>query len=286
MSTIVEQDNVNYDYLITGTSGDDYLTGDPYGSSSRDIIRGLEGNDTLKGGDLRDSLEGGPGADLLDGGSGSDYASYKNSPAGVEIHLRPGEAAPSGGDAEGDTLISIENVSGSDFRDILLGSDDANALSGNAGDDFINSGPGDDYIDAGSGDDALTGEVGNDRLTGGDGNDYMDGAAGSDWLAGGAGNDYMVGGSGSDSFNFWTTDSGDIYAGQADTISDFNDEDTIFLNGSYAYAGNTNEPADGQYGIWQNGSDWVVTWNAVNDSDWHDVTVQGANPVDDISFFG
>jgi Ca2+-binding RTX toxin-like protein len=285
MSTIVEQDNVNYDYLITGTSVDDYLTGDPYGSSSRDIIKGLEGNDTLKGGDLRDSLEGGPGADLLDGGSGSDYASYKDSPEGVEIHLRPGEASPSGGDAEGDTLISIENVSGSDFRDILLGDDDANTLIGNAGDDFINSGPGDDNIYAGSGDDALTGEVGNDGLTGGAGNDYMDGADGGDWLTGSAGNDFMVGGSGSDSFYFWTADSGNVFAGQADTIADFNDEDTIFLNGSYAYAGDTSAPVDGQYSIWQNGSDWVVTWNAVNDSGYHDVTVQGANPVDDVSFF-
>jgi len=256
-TTIVKLTDPHYQYLITGDSGSNTIWGDPYGAS-KDIIKGLAGNDTLHGGALNDSLEGGSGADVLDGGSGSDYTSYASSPAAVEIHLNPGEAAPHGGDANGDTFTSIENLSGSKFDDNLFGSTGANSLYGNDG---------------------------NDGLTGGAGTDWLDGGSGGDWLTAGAGVDSITGGTGSDSFYFWTADSGDVNAGQADTIWDFKDEDTIFLNGSYTYAGNTDEPADGQYGIWQKGSAWVVTWNAVNDNGWHDVTVHGDNPAGDISFF-
>lgn len=57
------------------------------------------------------------GADLLDGGAGSDVADYFLSAAAVAIDLAAGTA--SGGDAEGDTLVSIESVIGTDFGDTL-----------------------------------------------------------------------------------------------------------------------------------------------------------------------
>ena len=64
-------------------------------------------------------------------------------------------------------------------------------------------------------------------------------------------------------------------------------QDQIWLKGNYSYAGDTSAPADGEYSIWQKGDDWVVTWNAENDSGYHDVLVKGDTPTEyDISFYG
>jgi Ca2+-binding RTX toxin-like protein len=372
MNTIEPSPDPHYDWIISGTPGDDYLPGDPYGPS-RNIIKGLEGNDTLMGGAMYDSLEGGPGADVIDGGSDSDYSSYKNSPEGVDVHLRPGEAASHGGDAEGDTLINIENLSGSQFGDVLVGHDGSNALYGNGGGDtLIGGGGGDwlsggndnDYLDGGSGGDFIFGDEGVDLLSywastagvnvnlltgqgsGGDaagdwingvenvdgtayddyfqGNDQANtfhGSQGSDMLnggdgaaydtlygdegndtlyaayldyysdggsyqEGGTGVDQLTGGGGADTFFFATGDSGDIFAEQADKIFYFDgsEGDRILLQGSYDYAGNTSEPADGQYSIWQKDGGYVVTWNAVGDDGFHDVSVPNGDPSGDILF--
>ncbi len=58
-----------------------------------------------------DKLSGGSGADILNGGLGNDTAYYETSDAGVFISLYNDAAA--GGDAEGDDLNDIENVTGS-----------------------------------------------------------------------------------------------------------------------------------------------------------------------------
>ena len=73
-----------------------------------------------EGGD--DTLEGGRGADKLDGGEGNDTASYARSKGAVKIDLAAGTAL--GGDATGDTLTEIENVTGSRKSDTLLGDED------------------------------------------------------------------------------------------------------------------------------------------------------------------
>jgi hypothetical protein len=76
-------------------------------------------------------LSGGPGADLLDGGGGTDTADYASSSAGVTVNLLSGTG--SGGDAQGDTFNSIENVVGSALNDTLTGSNTANMLEGGRG---------------------------------------------------------------------------------------------------------------------------------------------------------
>src|SRR3546814_8834206 len=66
-------------------------------------------------GDGNDTLIGGSGADTLIGGAGSDTASYAGSSGGVTVDLAAGTG--SGGDAQGDTLSGIENLTGSSQGD-------------------------------------------------------------------------------------------------------------------------------------------------------------------------
>src|SRR5262249_57130551 len=101
-----------------------------------------------------DWVDGGGGADRLDGGDGIDVVSYYLSDEGVHVSLSPFQLAGSGnwgGDAEGDTLFSIENLSGSKFDDELYGDGHANLLWGNEGNDVINGGGGGDQIYGGDG---------------------------------------------------------------------------------------------------------------------------------------
>lgn len=158
--------------ILEGRAGDDML----YGGSGADLIGGGIGNDRMYGGteddDLRgndgnDLLEGGRGADKLDGQAGSDTASYASSSERVTVRLLTGIAY--GGDAQGDTLAGIENLTGSVFDDDLAGDNGANVLDG------------------GRGSDELTGNGGADTLIGGDGNDRLEGGAGADRLVGGGG---------------------------------------------------------------------------------------------------
>ena len=65
-----------------------------------------------------------------------------NSTAGIIASLSCGVGA--GGDAEGDTYSSIENLFGSDYADALVGNDGNNSLDGLAGDDFLDGRDGDD----------------------------------------------------------------------------------------------------------------------------------------------
>ncbi|MEO5374344.1 MAG: cadherin-like domain-containing protein, partial [Alphaproteobacteria bacterium] len=123
------------------------------GSAHADDLRGSTGADTLSGGDGDDSLEGRAGADTLSGGAGSDTASYASSATGVSVNLATGAVA--GGDAAGDTLSSIENLSGSALADTLTGDAGSNTLSGGAGDDTFRTGGGSDAIDGGAGFDTL-----------------------------------------------------------------------------------------------------------------------------------
>ena len=99
------------------------------------------------GGD--DILEGGAGSDSLDGGMGIDTAVYRSSLQGVTIDMATGIG--SGGEAEGDWLSGIENVTGSAFADTLTGDALNNVLSGSDGDDVLQGGGGADSLDGGVG---------------------------------------------------------------------------------------------------------------------------------------
>ncbi|WP_342238050.1 calcium-binding protein [Inquilinus sp. OTU3971] len=227
----------------TGTVEDETLTG----NALRDVIKGLGGNDTLNGDAGNDTLEGalgddilrgGAGADALDGGLYTDTASYYTSTAGVTVDLAAGIG--SGGDAEGDTLTGIENLSGSNLgNDTLAGDAGANTLQGWGGDDVLRGAAGADVLEGGAGidtaswytsaagvtvdlaagtasggdaaGDTLTGienlsgsNLGNDTLTGNGGTNKLQGWGGDDVLRGGAGADVLDGGAGTDTASYYT----------------------------------------------------------------------------------
>ncbi|MBC6981702.1 hypothetical protein [Caulobacter sp. 17J80-11] len=237
------------DAQVTGGAGSDTLNGfeNVAGSRYGDRLSGDDGNNVLTGLGGDDLLDGGAGNDVLDGGLNFDTATYAGASAGVTVNLTVSGAQNTGG-AGIDTLISIENVTGSAFNDHLRGNTGANTLIGGAGDDVLEGGGGEDRLDGGTGNDTAsyansaaavtinlnaggtqaTGGAGTDTLIsienvtgsrfadtlrgnavanvldGGAGADVLIGGGGNDILVGGAGNDVMTGGTGDDLFVFGT----------------------------------------------------------------------------------
>ncbi len=152
---------------LTGSKFNDILHGDANantlsGADGADALSGAAGIDTLLGGLGDDQLTGGQGADVLNGGDGADTARYDDSTSGVSMDLSTGLA--SGGTAAGDQFISIENLTGSGFKDMLTGDGNANTLQGLAGADLLNGGGGDDFLYGGAGADELVGGAGADTF--------------------------------------------------------------------------------------------------------------------------
>ncbi len=151
---------------LRGSQFDDALRGDAganviWGGDGDDNLYGAAGDDSLYGEGGNDSLDGGSGADLLDGGDGTDWASYVSALGGVSVNLATGEV--SGAEA-GDTLVSIENLLGSDFDDTLIGDAGSNEIIGNAGADTLSGGGGDDLLEGGAGADHHDGGSGTDEV--------------------------------------------------------------------------------------------------------------------------
>ena len=223
----------------TGSSLDNAITGGTF----NDSLSGGAGNDTLGSGDGDDSLSGGTGNDSLDGGAGNDTVDYAYVTAsGVSVTLNGAIASTVtvAAGADVDTLVNIENVTGTAQADTLIGSTGDNLLSGAAGNDSLSGGSGNDTLDGGTGDDTMIGSFGNDtyrvdsttdsitelanegtdtiettlaslslanyanveRLVYiGTGNFSGTGGTGNDTLIGGTGNDTLSGGLGNDSLD-------------------------------------------------------------------------------------
>lgn len=201
--------------VISGYAGNDILSG--FGGS--DILDGGQGNDTVLGGAGDDVLFGGAGIygpgyygalgtvsgfagnDILNGGAGIDQVSYAHGWANksVTVDLAAGTAVTTTGQ---DTLISIENVTGSLFDDTLLGNGGANNLNGFGGNDNVNGRGGNDTLSGSSGNDTLLGSGGHDSLLGDGGRDNLNGGSGNDTLWGGSEKDIYTGGAGADRFVF------------------------------------------------------------------------------------
>ncbi|MDR6289130.1 Ca2+-binding RTX toxin-like protein [Inquilinus ginsengisoli] len=234
-------DTVSYVDSLVGVTVDLRLGGAQIsaGDANGDTLTGIE---NLTGSALADSLHGNSGdnvltglagADALVGDAGIDTADYSGSLAGVTVDLVLGTGH--GGDAEGDTLATIENLTGSAFADHLYGDADANVLAGGAGDDTLHGGAGADVLDGGDGSDfanyqgsaaavtldLLAGTVSggdaqgdvltsienlygssfDDQLTGDNGRNVIGGELGDDTIIGHGGDDALNGEAGNDALD-------------------------------------------------------------------------------------
>ncbi|MGB9143217.1 MAG: calcium-binding protein, partial [Aestuariivirga sp.] len=225
---------INVENLV-GSAFNDTLAGNELanvldGGAGSDTLQGWAGDDTLNGGAGNDRLYGGVGADHLNGGDGIETADYSLSSAAATVSLISNTGT--GGDAQGDILSGIENLTGSAFDDTLTGDNAANRLVGGEGADHLNGGGGDDMILTGGGYDTVDGGAGVDtvsyenswagvvvnlatgvaqygeasrdvlvnveNLLGSAYDDTLTGNAGVNRLNGGAGNDTLDGGAGND----------------------------------------------------------------------------------------
>jgi Ca2+-binding RTX toxin-like protein len=182
--------------MVGGGPGDDLLIG-----GRGDVLAGQDGDDTLRGG---------PGGDTLSGGDGWDIADYSDRTVSLSVSI-PEPPAPSAAtvgstrfidlpdslvrplgyrnlgpgndgasDEWDDVQADVEEVSGGEAGDTLIGSSATNWFNGHAGADGL----------WGFGDtDVLLGHTSNDYIVGGEGNDLLDGGAGQDYLNGEGGND-------------------------------------------------------------------------------------------------
>ena len=245
-SESVIYDNELQGFTKAGTSGADFLKGSIY----NDQLYGLAGDDTLQG-----SL----GADLLDGGPGNDTVDYSDSVendinnqiSGVDVDLT--RSSQLDGHAEGDILVSIENITGSNYDDHLVGDQGVNVIKGSYGHDIIDGGGGADQLYGGAGDDAITltgdggsawGDAGADVITltgnnafayGGDGHDFIAATGDGNTLSGDAGDDEV-----------------DLNSGSNNLLMGGDGNDTIFVGG--AGSGNTVEGGAGNDKVTVEGS--------------------------------
>lgn len=220
-------------------------------TGKNDILRDSDLGRRLYGNDGNDIIEGRGGADLIDGGRGSDTTSYQSSAGSVNVLLTTNTG--DGHDAAGDTYVSIENVIGSAFDDLIIGNHEDNVIEGGRGADNINGGTGGNdtavYKNAGanefgqgvivdiqtgfgalneaSGDyltniDNLVGSAHNDVLRGNATANKLEGGAGIDQLLGRGGADILIGGAGSDTF---------VYRSVADSTLSAIDQILDFVRG-------------------------------------------------------
>jgi Ca2+-binding RTX toxin-like protein len=117
----------------------------------------------LDGGSANDTLDGGVGHDILNGGAHIDRVTYATSADAVTVDLTAGIGRTNGaGPVYQDTIIGVENVTGSAQADLLIGDGAGNRLDGGDGDDTLRSGDGDDILTGGAGTDLLEGGAGLD----------------------------------------------------------------------------------------------------------------------------
>lgn len=218
---------------FTGSTGSDILPGllGALLALGDDEFHGYGGDDLLIGFLGDDTFEGGAGADIIIGGlldvnllagtavvsaAGEDTATYATSSQGVTVDLGTTVAIDldllntgisvgvidvtlgHGGDAEGDILIGISHLAGSDFADTLTGNQGNNRIFGGDGADILSGGEGSDKLVGQDGADTIYGGDGKDRITAGNGADVIYGGAHADVIEGNAGFDILYGGAASD----------------------------------------------------------------------------------------
>lgn len=145
-------------YYFNAGMGADTITG----GTNADFLVGGGGDDALNGGDGADTLIGGGGNDSIIGGAGVDTVNYSVAAAGATVRLNLATASDGSGGT--DTISGVENVTGSNFNDTLVGNGANNVLSGGLGSDTLLGLNGDDVLIGGSGAaNEIYGGAGDDR---------------------------------------------------------------------------------------------------------------------------
>lgn len=131
---------------ITGGSGDDYFVGNAYDN----IFSGGKGHDYFVASAGNDAYRGGAGYDML------DFSAIK---AGLRFDINPANGVTSVRYAGGglNSMVSIENIIGTKFGDVIKGDGANNYFQGMAGNDTLSGGAGGDVLNGGAGTDKLTG---------------------------------------------------------------------------------------------------------------------------------
>ena len=122
------RDTLSGVYSIVGSAYDDQLFGGGAGNTA--IGRAFE------------VFRGGAGNDFIDGRDGNDKANYSDSPAGITVDLRLSSGQVQDGWGFVDTLVSIEQINGTNYADSVIGG---------AGDDTFEGLMGADWFDGGAG---------------------------------------------------------------------------------------------------------------------------------------
>lgn len=241
---------------VVGSIFNDTLSGGVDGTLVDNVLDGNAGNDTLTAGGGNDTLIGGLGNDSLNGGAGTDTASFAGSTAAVVANISAAQITALGltvasngaaGAAGVDILTSIENLTGGDGGDVLMGSATTNVLDGALGNDSINGGAGNDTLLGGAGNDTLLGGAGNDLLEGGVGNDTLTDTevanTGTNTLIGGAGDDIYTVLAGSSIVELANEGNDTIRTTSVSYILADNIENLVFTNGA-AFQGTGNALAN------------------------------------------
>jgi Ca2+-binding RTX toxin-like protein len=256
---------------LSGTAEADLLIGD----SKSNVLWGNVGDDTLRGGGGDDMLWLSPvGTALADGGSGSDSVVFNNNSGtggftdGLNVDLARQGVVQDFGQMSG-VLKNIENVSGSDFDDILKGNAVTNVLAGDDGSDVLTGGGGGDSL---YGDGLIFQDGFNSGpiifLRQGDpgfiGDDFLSGGAGADTLVGGLGSDMLVGGGGGDTFVF--IDADDSLDTARDYIADLSNlKDVIDLSAIDADTSTQADDAFTQVGTLTGAGQFTLQYDAGED---------------------
>jgi Ca2+-binding RTX toxin-like protein len=246
---------------LIGTSGlvgtGNALANSMKGTIGADTLSGLGGNDSINGGDGNDLILGGAGNDFLIGGAGVDIVSYADATAAVTVSLAVTGNQNTGGSGI-DSLSQFENLTGSDFNDVLTGDAGDNRIVGGGGADVMSGGAGNDRYSvdnagdvvnegAGAGTDLVNANIdytltanvenlslfngavrgtGNDLdniIVGNQNDNVLDGRGGSDSLYGGAGDDTFV-----------------VTGDGVDFVRDFASNETVLIQGGLLTAGLSN----------------------------------------------
>jgi len=130
---------------VIGGSGDDYFVGNA-------------GDNVFFGGDGHDYFVASQGYDRYFGDCGYDMVDYSNVGTGLKIApTGAGTATASSGHDGFDILVSIENIIGTSYKDVIVGDGADNFFRGIGGNDRLSGGAGGDVLNGGCGNDCLTG---------------------------------------------------------------------------------------------------------------------------------